>query len=123
MARSNTRHVNPTSVPPNAVRFSSTYRPSPSPSRPTPPTHSVRNEVPPLHRGSDRFVEFTDPQRSRDERIRYMEDSLNSLGVPPRRNGDDYEGLLDSFPIITRETPCECISMFPQWNYVPPKAG
>ncbi len=123
MGRSNPRHVNPTSVPPNAVRFGFSYRPSPPPTRPTAPTHSVRYEPPPRYRGSDSSLEFTDPQRSRDERIRHMENRLNSLGVPPRRHGDDYEELLDSFPIITRGTPRERISMFPRWNYVPPKAG
>ena len=124
MVRSNTHHPNFISVPSNSVHFSFSYRPSPSPISPSGSIHSVRNEVPPRYRGPGRSFEIQDPQRrSRGERIRHMEDTFERLGIPPRMHGDDYEELLDSFPIITRGTPRERIAMFPRWDYVPPKAG
>ena len=59
----------------------------------------------------------------RMERIRYMEHNLDRVSCLPGRDGDDYDRLLDVFPIITRGAPSEHVVMFFQWNYTPPKAG
>jgi len=108
---------------PSGVGFSFTShssRPSPSPSR---PNYVQREAIPsrPLRR-----VNLPEPPESdmrRIDRILLMERDLERMRHLSGRDGDDYDRLLDRFPIITRGTPSERVAMFPRWNYEPPKAG
>ena len=52
-----------------------------------------------------------------------MQDSFDRVCIPPRGHGDDNEGLMDSFSINTRGTPCEnvCVTMIPRWDNVTPR--
>ena len=84
-----------------------------------------RDYVPSYRPSRPNPLENQDPQRRMDERLRETHELLRDLRLLSGQmaEGDDYERLLTSFPIITRGTPAERVEMFPRWKYEPPKAG